>query len=373
MERKELLKKVKKIVIKIGTSTLTHENGFLNIDKIEKLVRNISHIQNLGFDVIVVSSGAVGAGMGILQLEEKPKTIPEKQATAAVGQVALIHLYQKLFFEYGKNIAQLLLTGEDLRDRQRFLNARNTCFELIGKKIIPIINENDSVLTEEIKIGDNDTLSAFVSSLIDADLLIILSDIDGLYTKDPRENSEAKLINVVEKITDEIKSMGKGSGSKLGTGGMETKIRAAEIATSKGTNMLIANGKEPKILVDILEGKNVGSLFLSREKVVNSKKHWIKYNSSYNGEILIDKGAEEAIKSGKSLLPKGIIKVIGDFKKGEVVSICSKEKKEIAKGMVNYSAYEIDLIKGSHSKNIKKILKYHEYLEVVHSNNISRD
>ncbi|MDP0492771.1 MAG: glutamate 5-kinase [Fusobacterium sp. JB021] len=373
MDREILLKNVKRVVIKIGTSTLTHENGYLNINKIEKLVRNISHIQNLGYEVIVVSSGAVGAGMGRLNLKERPKTIPEKQAIAAVGQVALIHLYQKLFFEYNKNIAQLLLTGEDLGDRQRFLNARNACFELISKNIIPIINENDSVLTEEIKIGDNDTLSALVSSLIDADLLIILSDIDGLYTADPRKDPEAKLISTVEEVTPEIKDMGKGAGSSLGTGGMATKIRAAEITVSKGINMLIANGENPSIIVDVLEGKEVGTLFLANNKTENSKKHWIKYNSSKHGKIVVDKGAEEAIKVGKSLLPKGIVRVEGDFIKGEVIAIYSVDKKEIGKGIVNYSSSEINLIKGRHSKDIEKILKYQEYSEVIHSNNISRD
>lgn len=373
MDRKLLLKDIKRVVIKIGTSTLTHENGYLNINKIEKLVRNISHIQNLGYEVIVVSSGAVGAGMGRLHLKERPKTIPEKQAIAAVGQVALIHLYQKLFFEYNKNIAQLLLTGADLGDRQRFLNARNACFELISKDIIPIINENDSVLTEEIKIGDNDTLSALVASLIDADLLIILSDIDGLYTADPRKDPEAKLITTVEEVTEEIKNMGKGAGSSLGTGGMATKIRAAEITVSKGINMLIANGEDPDIIVEILNGAQVGTLFLPFDKAVGSRKHWIKYNSGKHGKIIVDEGAKNAIAARKSLLPKGITEVIGDFVKGDVVSIYSMEDEEIGKGIVNYSSSEIDLIKGCHSDKLEEILNEPEYLEVIHSNNISRN
>lgn len=373
MNRKELLKDIKKVVIKVGTSTLTHENGLLNINKIEKLVRSISHIQNLGYEVVVVSSGAIGAGMGRLKLRERPVTIPEKQAVAAVGQVALIHLYQKLFFEYSKDVAQLLLTRDDLSHRRRFLNARNTCFELLKKNVIPIINENDAIATAEIKVGDNDTLSALVASLIDADLLIILSDIDGLYTADPRRDETATLIPLVEDIDDSIKGMAKGAGSKLGTGGMATKISAAEIATSKGTRMLIANGVEPHILIDIMEGKDIGTLFIPKDQPVSARKHWIKYSTTRQGKLILDSGACRAIKDGKSLLSGGIIGVDGDFIKGDIVSVCTYEEDEIAAGIVNYSSKEIELIKGEKSNKIEAVLGYQDYKEVIHSNNMFRN
>jgi len=373
MNRKDFFKDTKKVVIKVGTSTLTHENGLLNIDKIEKLVRSISHIQNMGYDVVLVSSGAIGAGLGRLNITERPTTIPEKQAVAAIGQVALIHLYQKLFFEYSKNIAQLLLTKGDFADRRRFLNGRNACFELIKKGVIPIINENDAVATEEIKVGDNDTLSALVATLIDADLLIILSDIEGLYTADPRKDPHATLIPLVSEIGEEIRGMAKGAGSKLGTGGMATKIKAAEIATSKGTKMLIANGENPRVLIDIMEGEDIGTLFIPNVNTVSAKKHWIKYSSHRAGDILLDQGACKAITEGKSLLPGGITRIRGDFLKGDIVSICNLEGREIAAGIVNYSSTEVDLIKGVKSSEIVNILGYQEYKEVIHSNNMFRN
>ena len=289
-----------------------------------------------------------------------------------MGQVALIHLYQKLFFEYNKNIAQLLLTRGDFAHRRRFLNGRNACFELIKKGVIPIINENDAVATEEIKVGDNDTLSALVASLIDADLLILLSDIEGLYTADPRKDPEATLIPLVKEISNDIKDMAKGAGSKLGTGGMATKINAAEIATSKGTKMLIANGEDPRILVDIIQGKEIGTLFIPQEQPVSAKKHWIKYGSHRAGKIILDPGACKAIKEGKSLLPGGIIGIDGEFLKGDIVSICNSNMEEIAAGIVNYSSMEVDLIKGVKSSEIEGILGYQEYKEVVHSNNMFR-
>jgi len=373
MNRKELLNDVKRVVIKVGTSSLTHENGLLNLDKIEKLVRAIAHVQNVGYEVVLVSSGAIGAGLGRLRLTERPSTIPEKQAIAAVGQVALIHLYQKLFFEYNKNIAQLLFTRGDFADRKRFLNGRNACFELIKKGVIPIINENDAVATDEIKVGDNDTLSALVATLIDADLLIILSDIDGLYSADPRRDPEAVLIPLVTEIDSKIKKTAAGAGSKLGTGGMATKITAAEISTSKGVKMLIANGKDPHVLVDIMDGYNTGTLFIPKLHPVSAKKHWIKYSSTREGVLLLDPGACRAIKEGKSLLPGGIVSVEGDFLKGDIVSISSSDGREVAAGIVNYSSREVDLIKGAKTTDIEDILGYQEYKEVVHSNNMFRN
>ena len=259
--RKEYLKDVTKIVVKVGTSTLTHSTGLLNLKRIENLIRQLADIHNGGIQVVLVSSGAIGAGMGRLGLKVRPKTIREKQATAAVGQGILIHMYEKFFSEYGKTIAQILLTKEDIVDKKRYLNARNVFLTLLSQGVIPVVNENDAVAIDEIKVGDNDTLAAMVTSLIDADLLIILSDIDGLYDSNPRTNPEAKIIYNVKKITDEIKASAKGAGSSLGTGGMATKIKAAEIVVAGNASMIIAEGSMPNVINDILEGKEIGTLF----------------------------------------------------------------------------------------------------------------
>ena len=267
--RKEYLKGVTKIVVKVGTSTLTHSTGLLNLKRIEKIVRQLADIHNQGIQVVLVTSGAIGAGMGRLGLKERPKTMPEKQAAAAVGQGTLIHIYEKFFSEYGKVIAQILLTKEDIVDEERYLNARNTFSQLLSQGVIPIVNENDAVVTDEISVGDNDTLSAMVTSLIEADLLIILSDIDGLYDSNPRTNPDAKIIYNVKQITDEIKGFSEGAGSSLGTGGMETKIKAAEIAVAANASMIIAEGSEPNIINEILEGKEIGTLFQSNRNARN--------------------------------------------------------------------------------------------------------
>ena len=269
--RKEYLKDVTKIVVKVGTSTLTHSTGLLNLKRIENLVRQLADIHNQGIQVVLVTSGAIGAGMGKLGLKERPKTMPENQAAAAVGQVTLIHMYEKFFLEYGKTIAQILLTKEDIVDETRYLNARNTFSALLSQGVIPIVNENDAVVTDEIKVGDNDTLSAMVTSLIEADLLIILSDIDGLYDSNPRTNPDAKIIYNVKEITDVIKDSADGAGSELGTGGMSTKIKAAEIVVTANASMIIAEGSEANIINNILEGREIGTLF-ERNKNVRGRK-----------------------------------------------------------------------------------------------------
>ncbi|MBK5240072.1 glutamate 5-kinase [Clostridium sp.] len=268
-ERKEYLKDVKKIVVKVGTSTLTHSTGLLNLKHIDNLVRQLADIHNEGIQVVLVSSGAIAAGMGKLGLKVKPKTIPGKQAAAAVGQGALIHIYEKFFSEYGKIVGQILLTKEDIIDKKRYLNAHNAFKALLLQGVIPIVNENDAVATDEIKVGDNDTLSAMVTKLIDADLLIILSDIDGLYDSNPRTNPNAKFIYNVKEITDEIINSADSVGSDLGTGGMATKIKAAKIVVAANADMIIAEGSEPNIISDILGGKKIGTLF---ERKLKNKK-----------------------------------------------------------------------------------------------------
>ena len=362
--REEILKNIQKIVVKVGTSTLTKEDGNLNIEKIKKIVSELSNLSDKGYDVVLVTSGAVGAGMGRLNMTERPKTLSEKQALASVGQVALTHLYQMLFQEYGKIIGQLLLTKGDFSDRRRYLNARNVCNTLLKNKIVPIINENDAVVANEIKVGDNDTLSALVSGLIDADLLIILSDVQGLYNKNPQKYEDANLIEIVGKIDEDIRKTAGGEGSKFGTGGMITKIIAAEMATKIGTNMVIASGEDPRNITRIVEKENIGTLFTKKHKKISSKKYWLAYGTNKKGVLIIDEGAEKALFKGKSLLPVGIKEIEGDFEKGTVVKIMNLKNATVATGISNYSSDEIGLIKGHKSENIEKILG-HKYDDVV--------
>ena len=371
MNKKEYLGEVKRVVIKVGTTTLTHETGLLNLERIEILVRQIANLHNNGYEVMLVTSGAIGAGMGKLNLKNRPKTLPEKQAVAAVGQVALIHLYQKIFAEYGKNVGQLLLTASDINERNRYLNGRNTCFALFNAGVIPIINENDAIAVEEIKVGDNDTLSAFVATLVDADLLIILSDIDGLYDSNPKENPNAKLLPLITTLNEEIKAMAGDSNSKFGTGGMATKIKAAEIALNSGVNMVIAQGEKPENLIKIVRGEDIGTLFVKNKKGLKAKKHWLQYSSKKTGKLIIDDGAKIAVLKHKSLLPSGIKEVEGSFQKGDVITVIDEEKNVLAVGIVNYSSEECQRILGKQSKEIEKILGYKDYDEVLHINNMS--
>ena len=253
-----------RIVVKIGTSTLAHKTGRLNIRRVEELCKVISDLKNAGNEIIMVSSGAIGMGVGKLSLNERPSDIPTKQAAAAVGQCELMYTYDKLFSEYNHTVAQILITGEDIEHKDRCLNFENTMKRLLELGAIPIINENDSIATNEIVIGDNDTLGAIVATTLNADILIILSDIDGLFTADPRKDKNAVLLHKVEEITPEIEAMIGGAGTSLGTGGMQTKINAAKIANSKGVDMIIANGNDPDILYDIVEGKDIGTRFIAK-------------------------------------------------------------------------------------------------------------
>ncbi len=360
------------IVVKVGTSTLTHKNGKLNLEQIERLVRQLSDLRNQGKDVVLVSSGAIGAGMGKLNLEERPKTIPEKQAVAAVGQGILLHIYEKIFAEYGQATAQLLLTKADLEHRQRFLNARNTLLTLLKLGVIPIVNENDTVAFEEIKFGDNDTLAALVGTLIDADLVILLTDIDGFYDGDPRKNPDAKRISVVETIDETIESLAGNVGSKFGSGGMITKISAASITVNAGIPMMIAHGAEERILRRLTDGEDLGTLFLPVDMKPHLRKKWIAFGSHVDGRVMVDDGAKEALlHKGKSLLPSGIVAVEGNFAAGDVVDIVDAQGREFARGICNYGNVELQKIKGQKSKDICPILGYKDFDEAIHRDNLS--
>ena len=263
MSRIEAFKSVKRIVVKVGTSSLTYPNGTMHFSQMEKLVRQLAELTHQGYEVVLVTSGAIGAGVGLMNLSEKPKSVADKQAVAAIGQLHLMHLYQKFFSEYGKRIGQILLSKDDILNKKRSQNARNTFDSLLAYGTIPIVNENDAVVVDEIKVGDNDTLSAYVSQLIHADLLILLSDIDGLYTDNPRTNLNAFKLDEIDVITPEVLALAKGSGSSLGTGGMSTKLTAAQIATKAGTHMIIANSFEPQILTRIMACEPLGTWFKS--------------------------------------------------------------------------------------------------------------
>lgn len=363
---------IKKIVIKVGTRLLTYDTGKLNLGLIDRLVREIADLKNQGKEVVLVSSGAVGAGIGRLGLKRKPVSVQEKQAVAAIGQGILIQFYEKHFAEYGHVVAQVLLTREDLENRSRYLNSRNTLLHLLKFGAIPIVNENDTISTAEIEFGDNDRLSALVATLIDADLLLILTDIDGLYTANPLYDPEATCISLVEEITPSIKKIAGKTEEMLAKGGMISKVEAAEIAMTSGINMVIANGRIPNIMELVLSGEDIGTLFCSQQDQLRSRKRWIAFGQKIKGSITVDKGAEGALKQeGKSLLSIGVVQVEGNFSKGETISIYSEYSGiEVARGLTNFSAEELRQIKGCKSNEIKDILGYAGSKEVIHRDNL---
>lgn len=371
LKGRTFIKNIKRLVVKVGTSTLTYDTGLLNLSRIEELVRQLSDIHNQGIEIILVSSGAIGAGVGKLGLKERPKTIPQKQAAAAIGQGVLLHMYSKFFSEYGKITGQILLTRDDMSDRCRFLNASNTFSALLEQGAIPVVNENDATVVDEIKFGDNDTLSAMVASLVNADLLVLLTDIDGLYDSNPRDNSSAKKIKYIGDINKQVEDMASGVGSNLGTGGMITKIRACKIASYSGVCTVIANGSEKSILNKIIEGEDVGTLFDKKEQPLKARKHWMAFVTKPTSKIYIDKGASKAlIDNRKSLLPAGVVKVLGEFMQGEIVSIINQDNIEIAHGVTNYNSLDINTIKGVDSAQIENLLGYKDYDEIIHANNM---
>lgn len=367
---RENLSAAKRIVVKVGTSTLTHSTGKLNYYRIERLVRELSDLANQGKQIILVTSGAVGAGMDRLGLKEKPKTIPEKQAAAAVGQGILMHTYEKMFSEYGQIVAQVLLTREDSVNRKRYANSRNTLLALLSAGVIPIINENDAVAVDELKIGDNDTLSAMVASIIDADLLIILSDVEGVYTKNPQTDPSAVLISEINEITTDIENIAGGPGTLRGTGGMYTKIQAAKIAVNSGVVMVIASGSREGVVRDILSGASVGTLFLCKETRLHIRKRWLAFGARIHGAVIVDKGCEQALIKGSSLLAAGVVDVEGEFEQGNTIRVKTTEGREIARGIANYSCEEVNKIKGLHTHEIAGVLGFKPYDEIIHRDNM---
>lgn len=369
--RSELLHNIKRIVIKIGSRILTGEEGDLNRDWMSALASQVAELRREGREVIIVSSGAVAAGRGLLGFSDRPVTIPQKQAAAAVGQTRLMREYEEAFFSIDCRVAQILLTREDLADRQRFLNARTTLETLLGLGIVPIINENDTVAVEEIKFGDNDNLSALVTNLVDAGLLVILTDIDGFYDADPRQKPDARLIPLVRSITKEMELAAGGSGSSVGTGGMATKLAAAKKAGRSGAATLILNGSDPQIISRLFSGEECGTLFLPAATSLTSRKHWIAFTIRPQGRVFVDAGAAMVLRQeGRSLLPSGVVRIDGNFERGACVRVCDPDGNEFARGIVDYSSSETALVMGHKSLEIEEILGYRYCDEIIHRDNL---
>ena len=369
--RKMVLEKVRRIVVKVGSSILASVEEGLHYEVFSRLTKEISDLKRQGYEIVLVSSGAIAAGMEKLGYKTRPQAITQKQATAAVGQTRLMNIYENYFSRYQQLVAQVLLTHDDLSHRHRFLNARNTLLTLLELGIIPIINENDTVVVDEIKFGDNDNLSALITNLVGADLLIILTDIEGLCDSDPRVNPNARCIPMVEDIDVNMEGIIGETKSEMSVGGMISKIQAAKKASRFGIPTVVARGTKDRILHQILKGKEIGTLILSTGEALSSRKHWIAFNPKPKGDIIVDDGAKKAIlQRGKSLLPSGVVKIKGIFDRGDLVSCLGPRGKEFARGLVNYSATELEKIKGHRSDQIESTLGYKYSDEVIHRDDL---
>lgn len=361
------------LVVKIGTSSLTNPaTGQLALSTLGAIVETLTHLRSQGYQVVLVSSGAVGVGSHRLHLKERPRTMARKQAVAAVGQGRVMRIYDDLFTSLGQPIAQILLTRRDLMDRGSYVNAHNTFRELFELGVIPIVNENDTVAVEELKFGDNDTLSALVANLVEAHWLFLLTDVDCLYSADPRTDPDAQpILQVSAEELDNLQIQGGDRGSQWGTGGMVTKITAARIATSAGVRTVITRGSEPTNIYRILAGAELGTQFEPQPRVEKARKRWIVHGMVVKGQLFLDNGAIQAIsQKGKSLLAAGIIKTEGIFMTQQAVSLCDRQGIEIARGITNYSSDELQQIQGLQSDQIPQVLGYEGSETVVHRNNL---
>lgn len=362
---------MKRLVIKIGSNILADGKEGLNTKRISSIASDIALLHDKGYDIVIVSSGAVAAGMKKLGLKKRPKDIKLKQAAAAVGQSSLMWAYERSFGEFNRKVAQVLLTRDDFSDRKRYINSKNTLLTLLSYRIIPVINENDTVSTDEIKFGDNDHLASLVAGIIEAERFIILSDVEGLYTADPRHNPGAGLIEYVEEITPELEERAGGAGSVVGTGGMYSKILAAKRAMDHGIMVHIISGKKEGLLAALIEGKQCGTTFRPKKEKLSSRKGWIAYGSRSKGSLTLDDGAVKAlVEGGKSLLPSGIISAEGAFDTGDAVYCLSAKGDRIAKGLTNYSSSELEKIRGKRTSEIEGILGYKYSDEAIHRDNL---
>jgi len=363
----------KRIVVKIGSALLTNDGKGLNLLAMKIWAKQIAQLRKKDCEIILISSGAIAEGIKRLNLKACPHQLPELQATAAIGQMGLIQGWELVLSKHNIKSAQILLTHDDLRERKRYLNARSTILKLLEFKIVPVINENDTVVTDEIKLGDNDTLGALVANLVEAQLLIILTDQDGLYTDNPNDNPKATLIKNVVAGDPKILQLAGSESSKgmLGKGGMFTKVKAAERAARSGTATIIANGNEKNILTKIINGKKIGTYFASNTPRVAARKQWLANHLRAKGKILVDDGAAIAlIKNQKSLLPVGVISTEGNYTRGELVSIYKNNGTEIARGLINYPAKEVKQILGATSKKIETVLGYRAEAELINRDNL---
>lgn len=369
--RKKILGKARRIVVKVGSSILASVEKGLHYEVFSHLTKEISDLKRQGYEIVLVSSGAIAAGMEKLGYKTRPQAITQKQATAAVGQTRLMNIYENYFSRFQQMVAQVLLTHDDLSHRRRFLNARNTLLTLLELGIIPIINENDTVVVDEIKFGDNDNLSALITNLIGADLLIILTDIEGLCDSDPRVNPNARCIPLVEDTDVDMGGIVGETKSEMSVGGMISKVKAARKASRFGIPTVVARGTKEGVLHQILKGKEIGTLILPKREALSSRKHWIAFNPKPKGDVIVDDGAKKAIvQRGKSLLPSGVVKIKGSFDRGDLVTCLGPRGKEFARGLVNYSAPELEKIKGLRSDQIESTLGYKYSDEVIHRNDL---
>jgi glutamate 5-kinase len=368
--RREIIAEARTLVVKIGTNVLSRDDDRLDIDRLGQLAEQIHRVRETGRQVVVVSSGAIGAGMGLLGLRKRPTDLPHLQAAAAAGQAHLIRLYDDCLRQHGYHAAQVLLTANDFKSRTRYLNVRNTLHTLFEYKAVPIVNENDTVSVAEIKFGDNDQLAAMVTGLLPDPLLVILSIVDGLYDGDPK-NPASSLVPLVAEWNDALLALAAPGGSLRGIGGMQSKLEAVRTATAVGESVIIANGTRPNVLDEIMAGQEVGTLFLAKGKELPAWKRWIGFTVRPKGRFILDDGARRAIETqGKSLLAIGIAGVEGDFAKGELVSLIDRSGQEFARGLSNYNAAEVRAIAGKRSDEIIQALGSLPYAEVIHRDNL---
>ena len=371
--RQEIAASATTIVVKVGTRVLTRSDGQLDEARVAQLTEQLHLVMASGRKVVLVSSGAVGAGMGRLGLTGRPTDLAQLQAVAAVGQSVLVEAYERSLRKHGRHVAQVLLTAEDMEHRTRYLNARNTLLALLEYGAIPIINENDTVAVEELQttFGDNDRLAAIVTNLIQAPLLVLLSDVEGLYDRDPSDPA-CQVISTVRQLEPSIFELARDSNTGLGKGGMSSKLEAARQVTAAGENVIIAAGHRPGVLADVLAGQPVGTLILAQGQTVTARKRWIGFAVRPRGRLIVDGGARRAIeRDGRSLLPIGILKVSGHFGKGDVVALCEAGQKEFARGTTNYGSDDVRRIRGLKTGEIAEALGHCPYHEVVHRNNLA--
>jgi glutamate 5-kinase len=369
--RQSVLAQAHRVVVKVGSSLVTNDGRGLDHEALARWAEQIARLVEQGKQVVLVSSGAIAEGMQRLGWTKRPKAINELQAAAAIGQTGLVQAYETIFRSHNLLAAQVLLTHEDMADRKRYLNARTTLRTLLDLKGVPIINENDTVSTDEIKLGDNDTLGALVTNLIEADCLVILTDQKGLYTSDPRNDPRARLVEEAHAGDPELEKMAGGAGSSVGTGGMLTKILAAKRAARSGAHTIIASGREENVLLRLASGELIGTQLLARTVPMTARKQWLADHLQVHGKLHLDDGAVRALlDEGKSLLPVGVREVSGDFERGEVVACINAEGREIARGLVNYSAIEARRIAGVASNRIESVLGYVDEIELIHRDNL---